>query len=131
MKIIASKQEGNGLPLAGDPDIAALNRTMKDAVHSMKQMTRVLEAANANIVGIYKHFTDDVQEPNSPMPNGHDLFHEYFKEECAHPPRVLGWKIADGLESVNGLNQGDTKVHSDGETLSVWKNGQWTPASSM
>ncbi len=94
--------------MAGDPDIAALNRTMKDVANSLKDMTRVLTALNANVVGIYKNFSEEMKEV---LPS----------------PRNLGWKIADQLEAAGELIPGDIKVHSDGLTLSVWKDLRWMP----
>ncbi len=60
--------------MAGDPDIAALNRTMKDVASSLKEMTRVLTALNANVVGIYKNLSEGkekvVQKPRTPWVEG-------------------------------------------------------------
>ncbi len=112
--------------MAGDPDIAALNRTMKDVANSLKDMTRVLETMNSNLVGIYKNFSEGIKETVEPQPNGYDLFLDHIKATF-HPPRVLGWKIADQLEAAGELIPGDIKVHSDGLTLSVWKDLRWMP----
>ncbi len=110
--------------MAGDPDIAALNRTMKAVAYNMKEMTRVLETMNSNLVGIYKNFSEGIKEAVEPQPNGYDLFLDHIKA-TVHPPRVLGWKIADQLEAAGELISGDIKIQDLGETRSTWSGSQW------
>lgn len=38
--------------MAGDPEMAHLNRTLKEISHSLKTLTRVVEALNINLVAL-------------------------------------------------------------------------------
>lgn len=43
--------------MAGDPEMAHLNRTLKEISHSLKAQNRVLETLNANLVTLIDRLT--------------------------------------------------------------------------
>lgn len=55
--------------MAGDPEMAHLNRTLKEISHSLKSMTRILDTLNSNLVGLSKLFPQQPEE-NDGSSNG-------------------------------------------------------------
>lgn len=51
--------------MAGDPEMAHLNRTLKEISHSFKSLTRVVETLNSNLVELAKRLPPP-EEKNGP-----------------------------------------------------------------